>query len=312
MGNKKTGQGRCVIITFGMLWRETAAAAGLSSTDPYVTIIKRNINNGHKLMKSSAMQYYTRKEITTNLVEGQQFYTVAADVVRLRNLRINNGSLIFPIPSVESENEWNALNIIPSFAVFYPQRWFIRGPNEVGVWPIPSTNISNALIIAYDSRQEDMYLDDTTGASVTVTNGSTTITSSTNSFTPNMVGMRLGFTDGSDGNWYLIVGYTSSSTMTLENFYGKTTQTSTGTVIGVTPDIPEEYQQALEFYALFIYYKLKRINAAASNDFYNNFLELQEAYMGTFSDKESSQIITPRTNFLAYNPLLVPPINMNQ
>lgn len=299
------------MLTFTQLYKEAAAAMGLSSTDPYLGIVKRNINNGLKLMKSSAMQYYTRKEVAADLKQGQQYYTYASDVVRTRNLRINNGSLIFPIPSVESENEWNALNIIPQFAVFYPQRWFVRGPNEVGVWPIPSTDLPGALLVAYDSRMEDMYLDDVVGASISVTNGSVTVTSATNSFTPNMVGMKLGFTDGSDGNWYALVGYTNAGQMTLENFYQKTAQTSTSTIIGSCPDIPEEFQPALEDYALYRYYKLKRINVEIANDFRNDFLAAQEAYMGTFSDKESSQIISPKTNILSYNPLLVPPINMN-
>lgn len=300
------------MITFTQLYKESAAAMGLASTDPYISIVKRNVNNGLKLMKSSAMQYYTRKEITADLVAGQQYYTYAADVVRTRNLRINNGSLIFPIPSVESENEWNSLNIIPQFAVFYPQRWFIRGPNEVGVWPIPSTDIPAALIVAYDSRMEDMYLDDTVGASITVTSGSTAVTSSTNSFNADMVGMKLGFTDGSDGNWYTLVGYTNAGSMTLENVYQKTSQTNTNTIIGSCPDIPEEFHQALEMYPCYIYYQFKRIDVNTAEKFQNDFLALQEAYMGTFSDKESSQIITPRTNFLAYNPLLVPPMGLDQ
>jgi hypothetical protein len=296
------------MLTFTMLWKESAAAMGLSSNDPYIPIVKRNVNNGLKLMKSAAQQYWTRKEIVADLVAGQQYYTLAADTIRPRNLRINNGSLIFPIPSVESENEWNALNIIPQFAIFYPQRWFVRGPNEIGVWPVPSTNISGALIVAYDSRLEDMYLDDTVGGSVTVTQGSTVLTGT--GFTPNMVGMKLGFTDGSDGNWYSIIGYTNSTTMTLENFYPKTTQTTNATVIGSCPDIPEEYHVNLEDYALYRYYKLKRINVEVANDYRNDFLAGQEGYLGTFSDKESSQIISPRTNILSYNPLLVPPINL--
>lgn len=298
-------------LTFTQMTKESMAAMGLANTDPYKPIVQRNLNIGLKRFKSPSMQYITRKEVTANLVAGQQYYTLAADSIRVRNLRINNGSLVFPIPNVESENEWNALNIIPQFAVFYPQRWFIRGPNEIGVWPIPSANIANALIVAYDSRREDMYLDDTVGATISTTNGATAVTSSTNSFNANMIGMALGFTDGSDGNWYNLTGFTNSSTMALENNYPKTSQSNnTNTIIGSIPDIPEEYHQALESYALYVYFKFKRINAQAANDHMNDFLQAREEYLGTFADKETSQIITPRTNLLAYNPLLVPPINI--
>lgn len=299
------------MLTFTQLYRESAAAMGLNASDPYLPIVKRNINNGLKLLKSAAQQYYTRKEISANLVEGQQYYTLPADAIRVRNLRINNGSLIFPIGSVESENEWNSLNIIPQFAVFYPQRWFVRGPNEIGVWPIPSTNLTGALIIAYESRMEDMYLDDTVGLNITATQNSVTITNNSHAFLPSMVGMKLGFTNGSDGNWYNIIGYANDQSMTLENFYQKTTQTTTATIIGSCPDIPEEFHPSLEDYALSRYYKLKRINVQIANDFEASFLRAQAGYLSTFSDKETSQIINPRMGALGYSPLLVPPINMD-
>lgn len=307
------------MLTFQQMYTEVYQGCGLPRngsgqlTDTAnLILIKRNINNGIKLMKSEADQYYTRKEVVCDLKAGQQYYTFQPDMVRVRNVRVNNGSLIFPIRTVESENEWNALNIIPSFAVFYPQRWFQRGRNEVGIWPTPAVDIPGGLIIAYDSRLEDMYLDDTVGASITVTEGSTTILSSTNSFKSSMVGMNLGFTDGSDGNWYPIVGYTNSGQMTIENFYQKNTNTSTGTIIGACPDIPEAYHMGLEDYAFFRYYKTQRGANNRANDFKQDFLVAQNGYVGTFGDKESSQVILPRNNALSFNPLLVPPINMDQ
>lgn len=301
------------MLTFTQLYTEVFQGCGLPTTDSVnINLIKRNINNALKLMKSAAAQYYTRKEVVADLKQGQQYYTFNPDMIRTRNVRVNNGSLIFPIRTVESENEWNALNIIPSFAVFYPQRWFIRGPNEIGIWPTPAVDIAGALIVAYDSRLQDMYLDDTVGASITVTNSSVTVTSSTNSFNANMIGMKFTFTDGSDGQWYTLIGYTNSSTMTIENFYPNTTHTSTSTIIGSCPDIPEEFQTGLQDYAFYRYYKTQRGAAAKANDFKNDFLLAQEGYIGTFGDKESSQIILPTNNALSYNPLLVPPINMSQ
>lgn len=301
------------MLTFTQLYTEVYQGCGIPSTDSVnIGLIKRNINNALKLMKSGAGQYYTRKEVAADLDQGEQFYTFNPDMIRVRNVRVNNGSLIFPIRTIESENEWNALNIIPSFAVFYPQRWFQRGPNEIGVWPMPSVDLEGALIIAYDSRLQDMYLDDTVGASITVTKDSTTITSATHSFRANMVGMKFTFTDGSDGQWYNIIGYTNNDTMTIENFYPNDTQTSTATLIGSCPDIPEEYHPGLQDYAFYRYYKTQRGAAQKANDFRADFLMAQDGYIGTFGDKESSQIILPRNNSLSYNPLMVPPINMDQ
>lgn len=310
------------MITYTQLYTEVYQGVGLpvnsqngALTDSVnLILIKRHINNALKLFKSGVGLYYTRKEVTANLIGGQQFYTFNPDMIRTRNVRVNNGSLIFPIGTIESENEWNALNIIPAFAVFYPQRWFMRGPNEIGVWPTPSVTIPNALVVAYDSRMSDMYTDDLVGISIQVTQGSTTIVttgSGSNQFTPGMVGMKFTFTDGTDGNWYTIVGYTDNQHMTLENYYPGAGQTSTNTLMGFVPDIPEEFHMNLQDYAFYRYYKTQRGAASKANEFFSDFLLGQEGYAGSFGDKESSQIILPHNNALMYNPLMVPPINMN-
>lgn len=309
------------MITFTQLYTETYQGCGLpmmgtTFTDTVnLVLIKRHINNALKLFKSGVGLPYTRKEVTASLLQGQQFYTFNPDMIRPRNVRVNNGSLIFPIGTIESENDWNALNIIPSFAVFYPQRWFMRGPNEIGIWPTPAVNIPNALIVSYDSRMQDMYLDDSVGISITVTQGSTTIVTTgtgSNVFTPKMVGMKFTFTDGSDGNWYSVVGYTDPTHMTIENYYPAAGQTSTNTILGSVPDIPEEFHMNLQDYAFYRYFKTQRGALEKANAFYGDFLLGQENYAGTFGDKESSQIIHPNNNILMYNPLMVPPINMSQ
>jgi hypothetical protein len=286
---------------------------GIGINDPYVSTVKSDYNHGIKVFKSPAQQYITRKEVAADLKAGQQYYTFGPDVIRVRNVRINNGSLIFPIPTVESENDWNALNVIPQFAMFYPKFWFIRGSNEVGIWPIPSNDIEGAFMVSYDARLQDMYVDDHIGSNVTVTYGSNVVTCSDNSFTPAMANqnMKLAFTDGSDGNWYNIVGYTNNSQILLDNNYPNVTQTNSNTLIGSTPDFPEEYHKAPIYYAEEQYFLFKRISQTTADSYHARFNDLQTQYLGTFSDKETSQIIIPGQDMLAYNPLFVNPISMD-
>ena len=201
------------MITFQELYTEAADGAGIALTDTVnVNFIKRNINNALKLFKSDARRYFTRKEMVADLIANQQYYALPADSIRGSAVKVNNGSMIFPITGIESELAWNAINVIPNFAVFYPQKYFFRGATEVGVWPIPSTLLTGGLIIAYDARLTDMYLDDTVGVNITATNGSQTITNTTHSFKPTMVGMKFSITDGTDGNWYTILSYTNDQT----------------------------------------------------------------------------------------------------
>lgn len=296
------------MITFQQLYTETADGCGINLTDTVnVNFIKRNINNALKLFKNDARRYFTRKEVVADLQANQQYYTLPADSIRGSAVRVNNGSLIFPITSIESEQAWNALNVIPNFAVFYPQKYFFRGATEVGVWPIPSQLLTGGIIIAYDARLTDMYLDDTVGVTISVTNNSQTITCTSGSFNKNMVGMKFSVTDGSDGNWYTILSYTNGNTLTLDNYYQGTTETTTATIIGSCPDIPEEYQQGLEFYALHIFHLMKRGNVDKSNEFKSLYDIMHDGYVGAYSSKETSQVLVPNEGMVPYNPLLIPP-----
>lgn len=299
------------MITFQQLYTEAADGCGINLTDTTnIAFIKRNINNALKLFKSDARRYFTRKEVVADLQPNQQYYTLPADCIRGSAVRVNNGSLIFPITGIESEIAFNALNVIPNFAIFYPQKYFFRGATEVGVWPTPSQSLSGGLIIAYEGRLTDMYLDDTVGVSITVTNASQTITNTSHSFMPTMVGMKFSVTDGTDGNWYTILSYTNDNTLVLDNYYQGMTITTASTIIGSCPDIPEEYQIGLEFYALHIFHLLKRGNVNKSNEFKELYDSLHDGYVGAYASKETSQIITQDNGLVPYNPLLVPPMGL--
>lgn len=299
------------MITWTQLYTEAADGCGINLTDTVnLNFIKRNINNGLKLFKNDARRYFTRREAVADLQPNQQYYTLPADSIRGSAVRVNNGSLIFPITSIESEQAWNALNVIPNFAVFYPQKYFFRGATEVGVWPIPSASLPGGLIIAYDARLQDMYIDDTVGINITATNASQTITNTTHSFKTTMVGMKFSVTDGSDGNWYTVLSYINDNTLVLDNYYQGSTVTTTSTIIGDCPDIPEEYQQGLEFYALHIFHLLKRGNVNKSNEFKALYDTMHDGYVGAYASKETSQVLTMNDGLVPYNPLLVPPMNL--
>lgn len=295
------------MITWTQLYTESADGCGINLSDTVnLNFIKRNINNALKLFKSDARRYFTRKEAVADLVANQQYYTFPADCIRSTAVRVNNGSLIFPITSLSSEEKWNAVNVIPNFAVFYPQKYFLRGATEVGVWPIPAQNLPGALIMSYEARLQDMYLDDSVGLDITATNGNQTITCATHGFTATMVGMKFSVTDGSDGNWYTILSYTNDQTLVLDNYYQGTTVTTTSTIIGSCPDIPEEFQQGLEFYALHIFHLLKRGNVNKSNEFKSLYDIMHDGYIGAYASPETSQVLLPQDNLMPYNPLLVP------
>ena len=249
------------MITFTNAINRTADIVGVNtSTDSQdLTNIQYDVNQAVRLFKNGARRYTTRKEVTANLVATQQYYTFPVDMVRITAVKANtgSGSYNWPLIQVDSEELWNKYNIIPNNTLMVPQFYFIRGRNEVGLYPIPSANVTAGLIVSYEARWQDMSVADTTNTTVTVTNGSQFVTNPSTNFNTNMVNQMFSVTDGTDGNWYPIISATSAQ-LTLENVYQGISENNAACIIGSVPyDIPEEFHMAFVYYAAWQFY-LKR------------------------------------------------------
>lgn len=298
------------MITFTQLYQRAADNVGISGTVQSQTLgnIKTDINQALRLFQNQARRYTTRKEATTNLVQGQQWYTFPADMVRITTVRATSGGLTIPVTMIDSEELWNRINLIPSMTVGIPTQGFVRGRNELGLYPIPAINYTNGLDVSYESRMRDMLIDDTSTITATISNGSTTVVAATGSFTPNMVGQWLTVQDGSDGNWYLITAYTDSTHITLENYYQGPNTTAVACNIGTVPDIPEEYHLALVYFATYNYF-LKRKDMAVAGDYKSLFDELFKEFKKVYAIKTTGVTqddLTPYT----WNLFGLPPQNV--
>lgn len=293
------------MLTFSMLTSRAQDICGITASQD-ITNIQMDLNQALRIFKNASRRYWTRKEIVANVVAGQQYYTLPEDVVRITEVRANTGagSYNWPMVQIDSEDLWNRYNIIQSMTVIVPQFYFVRGRNEIGMYPIPSTNVTNGLIVSYESRMTDMSLADTVGLTVGVTQGSQTVTSSSG-FNQNMVGMWFGVTDGSDGNWYPIISYTNSSSITLENYYQGYTSNSATATIGSAPDIPEDYHLALVYFACYMFFLKRKDNETASM-YKALFEDMLTQYREVYAAKTTGLIQKPQTDSI-FNIFHLPP-----
>lgn len=298
------------MLTYTTAYKRAADIIGISTTtsSQALTNIKQDINQGLRIFKNASRRYWTRKEVTTNLVANQQYYTMPEDMVRVTTARVTSGGLTLPVVMIDSEEMWNRLNLIPAMTVGIPTTGFIRGKNEIGLYPVPSLNSTNGLIVSYESRLKDMSLDDATPI-INVTNGSVTIAAATSVFNANMVGMSLQVTDGSDGNWYPIVGYTSPTAITLENVYQGTSGTGVASLIGSVPDIPEDYHLGLVYYAAYNYF-LKRKDSNTAAGYKALYEDLLMQYKETYAAKTTGQVLQGMDDY-QYNLFGLPPQNLS-
>lgn len=297
--------GTTAMITFTQLKTRTADIIGvITAPSQTMTNIAQDINQAQRMIEASARRYFTRLEKVANIVAGQQYYTLPADCVRLTTVRSNTGGLNWPVVQVDSEELWNRFNVIPSNTVIVPQFVFVRGNNEFGFYPTPSTSVSGGAIISYEARAQDMAIEDTTTTTVTVTNGSQFVTSPSVSFNTNMNNMIFSTSDGSDGNWYRIVAATSSQ-LTLENYYQGPTESGVACIIGQAPVIPEAYQLGLVYYAAYNFY-LKRNENANAIQYKGLFEDVLQQYKAAYADKTTGVVQKPLTDNI-FNIFWLPP-----
>lgn len=308
------------MITYTQLYTRAVDITGLNMTTNLQDLLncQTDINQGLRLFKNASRRYWTRAEKSASLVANQQYYLLPADLVRVTEVKVISNGLTFPLTQIDSEAIWNKQNIIPSMTINLPLYFFIRGNGEIGLWPVPSQTTSNALVVSYEPRLPDMSVDDITSTvnslaptivTATATAGATTVTFTSSIISANMVGRWFTVNDGTDGNWYQIGAFNSSTSFELVGDYQGISGGSHTFVIGQAPDIPEDYQLGLVYYAAFQYY-LKRSDNESAMLYKSLFEDLLTQYKEVYAAKSTGQVQNDMGN-IGYNILTIPPTNLS-
>lgn len=215
---------------------------------PGLVIAKHDINEGCAMFLNRLGRKFNKEYLTASLVANQQYYQFPSEILRISEIRVLNGTNYYTPTLVTSESEWNQRNMIVVKGN-YPTYYYIRGFNEVGLFPVPSAALANAIQVSYEPQHVDMTQDDYTTGTITVSNNSQTVTHSATGFTQSMIGRWLQVTDGTDGKWYRIGAYVSTSSLTLENYYEGISGSGRTFRIGEVAKIPNAYQDAPVFFA---------------------------------------------------------------
>lgn len=241
------------MITFQSAYTKTQRLAKDSNADTLIQL-KQDINTGYHLFNAKLARYYTRKQQFTNLIAGQQIYQTPIDCVRVLGMTtLVTSTYEPPVKEVRSEYDWRKITSVKNYKTNWPSWYFMIGNDELSLWPIPSQNVANGLRFYYQPQDHDLSLDDvtstTTGFTVTVTNGSPTVTASGSAFTADMAGLSFQVTGQADLSWYEIISATAT-VLTLKSAYVGVSGSSKTWTVGQTMIIPQEYQDAPMHYAL--------------------------------------------------------------
>jgi hypothetical protein len=262
---------------------------------------KRDMNIGANLFLTALNREFNRKSRFTNLIEAQQYYQLPEDAHKLKEIIVQwSNSYKVPLQQVADEHQWRQLNTFSLSG--QPTHYFIKGYDEVGLYPIPSSSVTAGIEIVFSPRHKELTQDDYTTGTITGTNGNQTITGVDTVWTNKLVGQWLQVTDDTDGNWYRISTVNSATSITIENYYQGTSGGTKPYRIGQVFDLPEEFAEGPIDYAAFRYFLKRGIKEELSTFkilFENSLKSAQEEYSTT----TESQVINANMDGLrSYNP----------
>lgn len=271
------------------------------------TLFKESAITATKRFKSVLRRPWNRLGIKTDIVADQQDYQLPQKVQRVMGVSYLYGESYYPLVEIGSETAWEKLNAVPSVTVGIPRFFFPKGKHVISIYPNPGEALEEGLKVYYELRQGDRFADDFTTGTVTVTNGSATISHSASGFTAAMVGRYFHVDDGTDDSWYQVVEFVNTSTLTLENYYEGLSGGGRSFTIGAAPDIPEEYHDAIVDYCLARFY-LRRDQKKAADFmalFQGQLDECKELYASPTSDDN-----IPNLNGVGLNIFDIPPTTL--
>jgi hypothetical protein len=282
------------MLTFNQIYAEVQAQTQDFDATSLV-IIKRAINQGARKFYDILGREWRDDERTFDIIANQQFYQMPEDCIRIKEVTETVGSITYPLNEVAETSYWQELNMRAQHSNI-PQFYYVKGSDQYGIWPIPSSTRLGGGTLTFERDMRDMTQDDVISpGTISLTNNNNAVVGSGTTFNANMVG-RVLFPNAStsDGLGYRIASFTDTTHITLENNYSGGTIGSQSYLIGEVPDIPPAYHEALVDYGAYRYYRRRRdLNTA--KDLKAAFDEALMLCEESYASKTSSQYVrTPR------------------
>lgn len=228
---------------------------------------KEDMNVGYQQFNAKLSRYWSRKQQFTDTVANQSIYQTPVDSIRIIGMTVKtstgDSSYSPPIKEIRSEYEWRLIKTVPNYASSWQVCYYVLGDDAIELWPTPSASITNGIRFYYQQQTPFLSVEDIVSSAlspaqtVTMTNGSTLVTSTGTTFTNQLIGLQFQLTGVTNLQWYEIVDVPTSSTLTLKSAFVGTSGSGLNFRIGQTPIYPQEYHDSIVHYALWLFFSGK-------------------------------------------------------
>lgn len=229
------------MYTLSELLTEIYEETGLDSTKK--TRIISRLNDFQRQICASEKWTWLEETFNVTTIANTDTYDIGIDNLLIKTVyQTTGGNKYQPLVEVKSAHEWDSLkNAFHTSKSDYPQYFHIR-EGQLQIFPKSSTS-SNTITILYLKRPLPMETEDYSTGTISVTNGSTTVTGSGTLWASNVnAGDKIRINE----RWYEIASITNNTSLVLTKKYqGATESGITGYKIGSCPIIPEDFQSVL-------------------------------------------------------------------
>lgn len=177
-------------------------------------------------------------------------YYLPENFKSLTDLYVTSGTTQYHAELVQDDARWRTMQATTTQSTSnFLSHCFIRGANRLELYPIPSSALTATII--YEAFTRPLTADDyTTGTITTLANAGTAVTASGSTFTSAMAGRY--FRIDSDGEWYKIASFGTTTTLTLLTKYQgiAISAGSEAYTIGQMPVTPADTHELPVYYAV--------------------------------------------------------------
>lgn len=208
---------------------------------------------------------------TETTVASQSDYQLPYDYGTMLAVKTKEGDYFDVLTQVKSRDDWNLLTDV-DYESDYITHYYVNN-RTISLFPTPATS-GNDIVMYYKKRVKDIGTVDYTTGTISVTNGDATVTGSGTTFTAAMVGRYLKV--DTDGFWYRIASFTSTTSIELEDEYQGATSAGASYTIGEMSVLPDDFDVAPAYYAAMIYYMTKNTDQEKFSRFEKMYNELKD------------------------------------
>jgi len=229
-------------LTYSQLFADFLRNTGLASSAAVMAFFNTALQTRYMDLLASFSSWKNQQTQTASTVVGQQGYSYPPGVINVEAATLQQGTIVWPIKVVNSQEEWNFINQYPNTNTIIPQFIFPR-QNDFLVWPIPRSVATLTLNFIYSVPA--LNVADYVTGTVSVTNASQNVTSAGGAaFTAAMIGRYFVLTDATGypiDFWYKITGVNDvTDVLTLQSYYEGANAAAQNYLIGQVPELPDE------------------------------------------------------------------------